>query len=101
MACRPSARSKRLLLLGKSLLETQDIDRGIEALQSALNVKPRGGGKLNIATHRLLAEAYSLLPKPDYELRLRQLGGRARRQKPDPRAAGLGAALASENPRPA
>ncbi len=71
----PAEREKQgLLLLGKSFVESLEIDQSIEVLSSALEAPPRAGGQLNVAIHRLLAEAYMLLPKPDYELALQQLG---------------------------
>jgi tetratricopeptide (TPR) repeat protein len=69
----PEREKQALLLLGKSLIETLEIDRGIEVLTSALEVEPSEGGELNIATHRLLAEAYVLLSQPDYALALQHL----------------------------
>lgn len=69
----PEREKQGELLLGKSLLETLEIDQGIEVLNAALEVEPREGGALNIAIHRLLAEAYMLLPKPDYKFALRHL----------------------------
>lgn len=69
----PEREKQGLLLLGKSLIEALELDRGIEVLCSALDVKPRRGGQLNIATHRLLAQAYSMPPKPNYDLTLEHL----------------------------
>lgn len=69
----PEREKQGLLLLGKSLIEALELDRGIEVLRSALEVKPRRGGQLNVATHRLLAQAYSMLSKPDDELALEHL----------------------------
>jgi tetratricopeptide (TPR) repeat protein len=70
----PAGREKQgLLLLGKSLIETSQVAVGIDVLTDALAVKPIQGGQLNVATHRLLAEAYTLLPEPDFEEALSQL----------------------------
>ena len=69
----PEREKQGLLLLGKSLVETLQIDQGIEVLSEALEVSPRKGGELNVAIHRLLAEAYTLLPSPKYKLALRHL----------------------------
>ncbi len=69
----PEREKQGLLLLGKSLLETLEIEQGIEVLTSALDVEPHAGGELNVATHRMLAEAYTLLFQPDYELALLHL----------------------------
>jgi tetratricopeptide (TPR) repeat protein len=69
----PDREKQGELLLGKSLIETLEFDQGIEVLNEALEAKPRTGGPLNIAIHRLLAEAYTQLPQPDYELALEHL----------------------------
>jgi TolA-binding protein len=69
----PEREKQGLLLLGKSLVETLEFDQGIEALSSALEAPPRVGGQLNRAIHKMLAEAYTMLPKPEYELALRHL----------------------------
>jgi tetratricopeptide (TPR) repeat protein len=69
----PEREKQGLLLLGKSYLETQDVDQGIEVLDSALEVSPQTGGELNIAAHRLLAEAYTELPKPDNKMALQHV----------------------------
>jgi tetratricopeptide (TPR) repeat protein len=69
----PEREKQGLLMLGKSLLETLEIEQGIEVLSEALEVSPRKGGEFDVAIHRLLAEAYTLLPQPDYELALRHL----------------------------
>ena len=70
----PSREKQGLLLLGKSLIETSQTAEGIEVLSDALEVGPRKGGPLNVAIHRLLAEAYTLLAKPDHEQALSQIG---------------------------
>ncbi len=71
----PPGREKQgLLLLGKSLVETSQVDVGIEVLADALAVKPSQGGPLNVAILRLLAEAYMRLPEPKFEEALAQLG---------------------------
>ncbi len=69
----PEREKQGLLLLGKSYLETQEIVQGVEVLDAALEVPPKTDGELNIATHRLLAEAYTLLAKPNYKLALRHV----------------------------
>lgn len=70
----PSREKQGLLLLGKSLIETSQIDLGVGVLADALAIQPSHGGQLNVAIHRLLAEAYTLLPEPNYEEALSQLG---------------------------
>jgi tetratricopeptide (TPR) repeat protein len=71
----PANREKQgLLLLGKSLVETSQVEAGIGVLADALAVKPSEGGQLNVAIHRLLAEADTLLPEPNLEEALSQLG---------------------------
>lgn len=70
----PADREKQgLLLLGKSLVATQQNDEGIDVLQSALEVRPTADSPLNVAAHRLLAEAYTQLAKPEYKLALEHL----------------------------
>ena len=70
----PPGREKQgLLLLGKSLIETSQVEVGIDVLTDAVAVRPSEGGQLNVAIHRLLAEAYMLLPEPKLEDALAQL----------------------------
>ncbi len=69
----PHREKQGLLLLGKSLVETLQTDQAIEVLTEALAVEPVGGGQLNVAIHRLLAEASTLLPKPNHEIALKHL----------------------------
>ena len=63
----PDREKQGLLLLGMSLIESNQTSQGIRALREALDVKPTKGGPLNAAVHRLLAEAYTRLRKPDYD----------------------------------
>jgi tetratricopeptide (TPR) repeat protein len=70
----PAKREKQALLLwGKSLVESFETEQGIEVLQDALAVLPRTGGQLNVAIHRLLAEAYARPPQTQDKLALEQL----------------------------
>lgn len=69
----PKREKQALMLWGKSLVETQELEQGIEVLLDALAVSPRRGGPLNVAIHRLLAEAYSRPPRPQDKLALEQL----------------------------
>lgn len=69
----PDREKQGLLMLGKSLVETLEIDQGIEVLNAALDVAPRKGGELNCAIHRLLAEADTLHTPPNDESALQHL----------------------------
>jgi len=70
----PERREKQALLLwGKSLVEAHEFERGIEVLRDALTISPRQGGPLNVAIHRLLAQAYSHPSQPQDKLALEQL----------------------------
>ena len=67
----PRGREKLgLMLLGQSLVEACYTNEGIEVLAEGLEVEPASGGPVNVAIHRSLAEAYRLLPVPDYSLAL-------------------------------
>lgn len=69
----PKREKQALLLWGKSLVESLELEQGIEVLLDALSVSPRRGGELNVAIHRLLAEAYARPPHPQDKLALEQL----------------------------
>lgn len=69
----PKREKQALLLWGKSLVESHEFDRGIEVLLDGLAISPRGGGQLNVAIHRLLAQAYSHPSNPQDKLALEQL----------------------------
>ena len=63
----PKREKQGLLLLGKSLVESCQTEEGIEVLSDALGIEPRETGEIEIAIHRVLADAYMLLPHPDFE----------------------------------
>ncbi|MGD9632081.1 MAG: tetratricopeptide repeat protein [Pirellulales bacterium] len=69
----PQREKQALVLWGKSLVESLELEQGIEVLLDALAVSPRQGGQLNVAIHRLLAEAYSRPAQPNDELALKHL----------------------------
>jgi tetratricopeptide (TPR) repeat protein len=66
----PGREKQGLLLLGKSLVESYQTAEGINVLREALEVEPPTGGPLNVAVNRVLAETYTLLSKPDFDLAL-------------------------------
>lgn len=60
----PDDREKRgLFLLGKSLIESRQLEAGVEMLKAAIGSGDEGGSDV----HLLLAEAYSFAPRPDYK----------------------------------
>lgn len=60
----PEGREKRgLFLLGKSLIESRQLDAGVEMLKAAVDAGAEGGSDV----HLLLAEAYFYAPRPDYQ----------------------------------
>lgn len=69
----PQREKQAQLLWGKSLVESLELKQGIEVLLDALAVPPRQGGPLNVAIHRLLAEAYARLPQSRDRLALEHL----------------------------
>lgn len=58
-----------LYLLGRSLIESRQLEPGIEALQRALDSGARG----QAPAHLLLAEAYFYTPKPSYREALTEI----------------------------
>lgn len=69
----PNREKQALFLWGKSLVESFEMERGIEVLKDALAVAPHGGGQMNVALHRLMAEAYARPPKSKNRLALDEL----------------------------
>jgi tetratricopeptide (TPR) repeat protein len=63
----PDREKQGLLLLGKSLVESYQTIDGIGVLTEALDVEPKMGGPINVAIHRVLAEAYTQPPRPNLD----------------------------------
>jgi tetratricopeptide (TPR) repeat protein len=69
----PGREKQGLLLLGKSLVESYQTEPGIGVLNEALAIEPQSDDPLNVAIHRVLADAHALSLPPNLDLALQHV----------------------------